>query len=137
MQLKTRQFFEDIANHPKVFQRIEVAGVERADFDWFDAHGIGVGWDDGGFLFYRSGDEWEIHTLFLPGHAPVVDRAKQAIAFALENGAKRVVTMTPVDLIPAIRLCKKCGFELIETIEGGWPRKAGAVDLMVWEYKDV
>jgi hypothetical protein len=135
-ELKPASWFEEVANHPKVFSRIEVAGVKSADFsEWWDSHGIGLGWDDGGFIFYRDGADWEVHTLFLPGHAPVLERAKEAIRFAFASGAERVVTMTPADLAPAIRLAENVGFSLMETVNDGWPRTTGPVDLLIWELK--
>lgn len=123
-------FLESIANHPRVYPSVSLKGCGSIDLapHWADC--IGLEWDEGGFVFHRQGEGvYEVHTLFLPRTPDTSGKARAALQYMFTRGATVVLTQVPRDLPHVRRFAEKHGFTRFDTVENGWQRDSGPVDL--------
>lgn len=124
-------FFESVANHPEVFEKIAPAGLDRVSFS--DAWGacLGFEFEDGGFLVHHHGDGlYELHTLFLPHCKGVLAKGRQVIHFLFcATDCTELVTRIPCDLPKPRGLALAAGFIFRGKREGVFPRANGPIDV--------
>jgi len=80
------------------------------DTQWYRADDWGV------YLLHKQNHvTWEVHTCLLPhARGKAVEIGREALAWVWENTpALRIVTQVPSFNPLALRLAKKCGFEVI------------------------
>ncbi len=96
-------FLEGVANHPRVFPHVR-SPIDPFQFGaaWLEC--LAVEWDTGGVVFHRRGDEWQAHLLFLPRTPDVLDKCREALAYAYGNGAEVVTGEIPEHLKHACRV---------------------------------
>ena len=125
------EFFEYIANHPRVHPRIAQHGHGPVVYGSIWQHCIGFEFDDGGWLLRRLGPHlFEVHTLFLPKARNTREKAAEALRFMFTHtDAEELVTQVPDDLPHALALAKAMG--LVERFhrDGVWERESGPIGL--------
>lgn len=128
---ETPDYFESIANHPRVFSTIKPKGVERAILGGAWDQSIGLEFDGGGWLLQNIHDGlWEVHTLFLPGNHHVRDKAKEALLFMFTvTTCRELCTKVPEHIRRAKQLAIDMGFRQRFTMDAHWPRDSGPVGL--------
>jgi len=129
---RTPIFLQSVANHPKVFPSISMAGQGPIDLESLWPHCVAVQFERGGFLFHQLGTGYyEVHTLFLPKTREVDDCARQALHHMFTaTDAMEIVTRVPADLPHALALAKRGGFTERFRRFGAWPRDGYDVDVV-------
>lgn len=128
-------FFNDIANHPRVFPHVSQAGDGPVDFSPVWDECVGIQFETGGWVFHRRlPGVYEVHTLFLPKSRGVDAMAGQALAFMFEHmGAEAIITQVARDLPHVRRLAERGGFVWFAEQKDGWLRESGPVDVDFFE----
>jgi hypothetical protein len=128
------EFFESVANHPRVLPYVTWKGIYAVGLKdvWKDC--VGLEFDTGGWVFHRlAPDVYEVHTLFLPKSVNVSDKAQEALAYMFSNGAQEILTRVPHDLPHVRRLAEKGGFTFLRRHEIPWQRETGPVETDVYQ----
>lgn len=117
------EFLNSVANHPDVYKWIcgPLTGPIDTRSLLLDGRNYFLQCDDGGFLFIDKGDEYEVHTQFLPSKKTDVAKvAKEAVDYMFSIGAERISTMVPTLNEPALKLALSVGFKHDGQV-GMWP----------------
>ncbi|WP_396615500.1 hypothetical protein ACHZ97_14605 [Lysobacter soli] len=124
-------FLESIANHPRVFPHVSMAGQTHLTLQSSWDACVGIEFDTGGWIFHQlMMGYYEVHTLFLPKSKGVVEKAREALHYMFTaTDALEIVTKVPADLPHALALAKAGGFTERFTVNGAWKRDTGVVDV--------
>jgi hypothetical protein len=132
MKLSTSsEFFDQVANHPQVFEKIAPSGLERVSFAEAWDSCLGFEFDDGGFIMQcLGGGLYEAHTLFLPGCKDTRSKGMQVLHYMFCAGdCREIVTRIPCDLTTARGFATSLGFVLRGRRAEVFPRAKGSVDV--------
>ncbi|WP_363797441.1 hypothetical protein ABU614_19790 [Lysobacter firmicutimachus] len=125
------EYFNEIANHPAVFPSVTEVGQGSIDFTPAWGSLLGFEFEDGGFLLQcHAPGYYEAHSLFLPGHSDVLEKAKVTLNLLFSHtDAVEVVTKVPEDNPSALALAKAVGFRERFRRNKAWRRFHGCVDV--------
>lgn len=126
---KSPEFFEYVANHPRVQPFVSEHGDPPMVFSRVWHTCIGFQFERGGWIAQKlAPHRYEIHTLFLPHSPGVRDMAAQVRWFLfVATDAEELVTQVPADLPHVHRLSQDMGFRDRFRREAAWLRKDGPV----------
>lgn len=127
------RYWEPIANHPRVFQKLSIRGLEWLDIAAHWESCLGLQFPGGGFIARRYPlGVWSVHALFVPGNWQVRRCASEVLRYLFhETDCVEVVVKIPADLPKPLRLAHdmKCTHRF--TIPSCYPRDTGDVDMHI------
>jgi len=131
VKVSTRpDFFERIANHPRVFPAVSRANDPPIVLDSIWDKCIGLEFEGGGWVMVEQSPRvYEVHTLFLPKSLNIIQNAEQALSYMFPKIADILTTMIPVDLPHVKRLATRMGFKPTHREIAAWSRAHAMIDL--------
>lgn len=122
-------YWEPIANHPRVFEKIALPGMEVIDTAAYWGSSLGLQFPGGGFVITRlSEGVWTVHALFVPGNWHVRRCASEVLRYLFtQTDCVELVATPPADLPHSIKLALDMEMTHRRTLLDAYPRAGGNV----------